>query len=193
MARFRDPKFVGRSWVIPEATADQVDEAMASRALETECPNCRVTSEVTCDFKCAACGAGRIEAIGLDAEGKGVVYWADIWCEAEIHADLVDGPDNLPTLLRFAVYRVEAWGGPGDNSYLIPNHRGNDLSQQTTDRSKAGILMRGEVKQDGCSNVQYRPDEGQHHEHYCTRETAMATGVAMGRLYDIMAILQKKA
>jgi hypothetical protein len=100
-------------------------------------------------------------------------------------------PDRTLACLRFEVYRVELWNSvdPPRPVYRILNAGGNGPRDCTEDRSRAGILLRGDIRWDNCSNVEYRSGYKQRYEHYCHRGAAMLPGRAMERLYDLMIVL----
>ena len=135
-------------------------------------------------------------SLGIDAT---LLIWEQLNCEAVVHLSEFT-PDGKPAYLHFKVWRVEGWtndkgevwddddtGKPVAN-YRVLNSGGND--QTTTDRAKAGILMQGRIKWDGCSDVQYRPDHYYHYEHYCNRDAAMIPGTIMGCLYNLLGVLR---
>jgi hypothetical protein len=184
----KDPTFIGRSYIVSFDPHEGVDPVIT---LTTDCPHCGQSREADAyDYRCVMCANPRADAVPLDEHKSALLVWEDIFFAAHVvgayYNDVGDGPE--PSQLQFHVYRIVGVDDTGPTYEEAANYSGS--SSVTLDRAQARVFAEGNIKWDGCSNVNFQPTHPNTHEHFCSRDGLKAWATVADRLFDTLAALR---
>jgi hypothetical protein len=106
------------------------------------------------------------------APSRRIEHWDDI-----MYGATFDAHEHYVNVRAFTIYKMS------DGSYEYQDAEAHSSPSPVADIDKAETFVRGSIKWDGCSNLEFNDDEVM--LHFCSKEGAMNVGVLLGRLYDV--------